>query len=217
MSTVPRESKLRQNRSKRIENSGKRYDLRDAFPWGYSRAFGDADIMPSTNIVASWWPAVLSPSRDLLFDAQLVEVTREKAVAWALSVYGHGAVACDADGDAACYQAIDRGWKIYAAERFYDGPLLFNATLVRTPGAASAALGFVAHSAFKRDDATAGTWALEDGGGATVAAGAFSFAAHWRASAVTAAVGNATAAALLRVRDEYGREATAVPASRAGG
>ena len=34
------------------------YELRSEFPYGYSPSFGDADLMPSGNLVASWWPNV---------------------------------------------------------------------------------------------------------------------------------------------------------------
>ena len=183
------------------------YELRAEFPYGYSPAFGDADLLPSTNLVASWWPNVLSPSRDLLFDAQLLEVDRSREVAWQLSVYGAASDACAVDGAAACRQDIDRGWKIYSVERFYDAPLVYNVSFVRDPGASSGTLEFLAHTAFKRGYKTHGRWALTGPQGA--AHGDFKFEAHWRAKHVTVNVTNATrlirdtATLAFTVLDEY--------------
>lgn len=188
------------------------YELRSEFPYGYSPSFGDADLMPSGNLVASWWPNVLSPSRELLFDAQLVEVTRDRDVAWQLSVYGAASETCAADGDLDCKQAIDRGWKVYSVERFYDAPLAYNATFVRTPGTSGGLLSFFAHSAFKRGYKTHGRWALNGPLGA--AHGTFKFEAHWRAFHVVANLTNhtrlakGTAPLVLTVTDEYHQSAT---------
>ena len=133
-------------------------------------------------------------------------------VAWQLSVYGAASIGCAADGDLDCKQAIDRGWKVYSVERFYDAPLVYNATFVRFPGKSGGLLSFFAHSAFKRGYKTHGRWALNGPLGA--AHGTFKFEAHWRAFHVVANLTNhtrlakGTAPLVLTVTDEYHQSAT---------
>ena len=86
---------------------------------------------------------------------------------------------------------MNSGWKIYSVERFYDGPVVYDASID------GETLSFTAHAPFKLSRTVSATWALSSG-----ASGSFSFPAYWRAKTVTAAV---TGGGTLTVTDEWGR------------
>ena len=76
------------------------------------------------------------------------------------------------------------GWFFYSIERFYDGPLVFNATCSAQDGA----LAFSTVNAFKQANVYGGTYTVTDASsGDEVASGELAFAAHWRATNVTVA------------------------------
>ena len=156
------------------------YPGADAYPSGYSEVFGDADRLPSGNVLGVWWPRHLSPSAGLSFDVQLAEVTPAKEVAWSLEFANTGfyAGACVDDPDPGCERIIRTGWKVYSAERFYDAPLVSAASLAKRDDG-GAALAFAAHAGCKHSAPTAATWTLADAAGATRARGRFDFAPHF--------------------------------------
>ena len=110
------------------------YEIPFPYPYGYSEVYGDADLLPSGNVLTNWWPQRLSPSRGVDADLYVWEVTRDRAVAWELAVFNSGATvggACDDDaeaspvgGDGPCDRQINLGWKAYSVERFYDAPVV---------------------------------------------------------------------------------------------
>jgi hypothetical protein len=112
-----------------------------------------------------------------MFDAQIQEVTPAQEVAWELSVYGGSD--CSDTASYSCIRSINQGWKIYSVERFYDSPVVYNATFF------NGTLEFLAHSSFKLSHRTTGRWDLlyED---RIVAAGEVVFDAYWKPSTVLA-------------------------------
>ena len=94
-------------------------------------AFGDADRLPSGNILGPAWPSTVDPgaATDAKFDAVLYEVhCPSGAAAWKLTVEswqtwfapdGYNHVGQNA-------RALPLGWAIYSAERLFDAPLLAN-------------------------------------------------------------------------------------------
>ena len=110
-----------------------------------------------------------------MFDAQVLEVTPDSEVAWQLSIYGGSD--CSDTAAVECIRSINQGWKIYSVERFYDSPVVYNATFY------NGSLAFVAHSSFKLSHVTTGAWHLkyED---AVVASGSLAFPAYWKPNPV---------------------------------
>ena len=153
------------------------YSPLNAYPQGYSETFGDNDRLPSKNHLTCWWPGLLDPDLDVMFDAQIQEVTPAQEVAWELSIYGGSD--CSDTASYSCIRSINQGWKIYSVERFYDSPVVYNATFF------NGTLEFLAHSSFKLSHRTTGRWDLlyED---RIVAAGEVVFDAYWKPSTVLA-------------------------------
>ena len=176
------------------------YVFFDAYPEGQSGEFGDADLLPSGNVLASWWPGKLKPAAGLDFDVQMIEVTEDKRRAWSMSFINAGPGLEGTDG-------LDRdtayGWKLYSAERFYDAPVV-DGDAARLSGGA---LAFTAHSAFKRQNTSPASWRLTDANGVEYGAGGFDFPAYWRGADVAAAVDvpDGVDDLALAVTDEFGR------------
>ena len=154
------------------------YEFPYAFPSSYAPVFGDADLLPSSNVLATFWPARLQPDSRLgnviKADAQIVEIGQDKATHWSLSFYNSGATVGGeclfAAGGVECERAINVGWKIYSAERFYDAPIVSH---VQRHGAN--ALTFTAHAALKAQKQTDGRWALSNKDGGVLSTGTLAF------------------------------------------
>ena len=183
------------------------YDLPFPFPHGYAEFFGDADKLPNGNCLASWWPAKLAPSLGLTADVSFVEIARGGEVAWRMDFSNTGATVggpCVDDGDVGCERSKNLGWKAYSVERFYDGPVVYDAGLV------DGALKFTAHAALKRQRPSPGTWTLLDADDAVLSTGAFDFAKHSLPTKVhldapAASARGAFDARRLAVEDEWGQ------------
>ena len=149
------------------------------FPAGYAEVFGDADLLPNGNVLATWWPRHLAPADGIAFDAQLVQITPDKDVAWSLDFSNTGRFvgACEHIEDDGCERLVRAGWKVYSAEHFYDGPRASRATLD------GSRLSFFAHAPFKRNAQAPGSWSLETAAGGVVASGELQFPAHFREAA----------------------------------
>ena len=162
-------------------------------------------------MLSSWWPAVRSPQRDLLFDTRLVEVTPAKDLAWSYTVFGAASLNCDADDYdenpttlANCAQGISEGWKVYAPEKFFDAPLLYGADVRHGH------LSFASHASFKTVDPMPAAWALLDGDGAALETGTFDWLPHWRKTETILEPDDLDAAVAVRVADPWG-QATTIP------
>ena len=180
------------------------------YPYGYSKIFGDADLLPSGNVLASWWAGALKPSIGATADVTFVEVTPAKEVAWSMAFANSGDTVggpCTIDADLGCERSQTRGWKAYSVERFYDGPLVYDAALK------DGALQFTAHAALKLQRASAGTWTLLDDDGAELSSGGFSFAKQHLATrarlGAPAASAHSLGATTVRVADEWGQSTDA--------
>jgi hypothetical protein len=180
----------------------------DSYPHGYSDVFGDADRLPSGNVLATWFTGALYPEKGLDFDAQIVQITPDHETAWSMAFkntqYVLGGAPCVAEGDAGCERSIKTGWKMYSAEMFYEGPRVKNAAV------ADATLMFSAAAAFKRKEASDATWTLA-ADEAVLATGAFSFPAYHRAVDAEFALPAAPPAGVpltLTVSDEFGSTTT---------
>ena len=177
------------------------------FPVGYAKIFGDADLLPGGDVLTSYWFGRLAPSLGATADATFAQITPEKAVAWQMEFFNSGDTVggkCDKDGDAGCERSQTRGWKAYSVERFYDGPVVYDAGLV------DGALKFTAHAALKRQRPSPGTWTLLDADDAVLSTGAFDFAKHSLPTKVhldapAASARGAFDARRLAVEDEWGQ------------
>lgn len=90
-----------------------------------SLIFGDADPLPTSNVIGSFWSATVEPTgRDIrkTFEACVTEVTSDGDIAWMLGIKGTG---ISTDDSYARYKGeAPVGWAIYSAERFYEKPLV---------------------------------------------------------------------------------------------
>jgi hypothetical protein len=184
------------------------YELPFPFPYGHSKVYGDADLLPSGNVLTNWWPKRLSPAIGVAADVYYQEITPDHKVAWEMAFYNTGATLegrCVREASPGCERDIFIGWKTYSVERFWDAPLVYDVAAVQ------GGLAFVAHSAIKLQHETPGRWDLLDDAGAVLATGAFDFAAHHLARrvrvAATPTAQQPLAAATLRVTDGWGQSA----------
>ena len=183
------------------------YELPFPFPYGYSEVYGDADLLPSGNVLTNWWPKRLSPAAGVAADVYYQEITPDHRVAWEMAVYNTGETLegrCVREASPGCERDIYIGWKTYSVERFWDAPVVYDVEPV------VGGLAFVAHSAIKLQHETPGRWDLLDDAGAVLATGAFDFAAHHLARRVRVAAtptAQPLAAATLRVTDGWGQSA----------
>uniref|UniRef100_A0A7S2HS18 Uncharacterized protein n=1 Tax=Octactis speculum TaxID=3111310 RepID=A0A7S2HS18_9STRA len=141
------------------------------FPWGYSPFYGDNDRLPTGNLLSSFWPIVKSGSKyqDVMYDCRASEIDRSSSKkAWDMKVYGKGE--CE---DHICDSL---GWRMYSVERFYETPLVHNATCDAT----NMIISFVAHNNFKQNNEALGSYNLTNAMGVPITSGAFNFSAHWR-------------------------------------
>ena len=179
------------------------YEIPFDYPYGYAEIFGDADLLPSGNVLTCYWPMRLAPSLGVLADATFLEVTPAGGIAWRADFYDTGATTagpCEDDSNPGCERNKHVGWKAYSLERFYAAPLVRDATID------GSAVEFTAHAALKRAHPGDGAWALLDGDGVAMKTGSFTFATQQMATrvAVRAPTSDA-AAAKLRVSDEWGQ------------
>ncbi|KAK7254566.1 voltage-gated potassium channel [Aureococcus anophagefferens] len=166
-----------------------------AYPGGYSPMFGDNDQLPTGNVLTAETGE---------HDAHVVELTRDKATAFQLSVMGYGS-------SHSGRRSSQVGWKMYSVERFYDAPLIYNASCV------GGDLSFVTHNSFKQNDEYSGTYVLRttqgvtpaDDGGVDVTSGVVTWLPHWLATTVTGTYDAAGYDELeLTVTNQYGDSAT---------
>ena len=118
---------------------------------------------------------------DNQFAAKIVEVVRETSeVAFEAKFYGKEMTESQCSGDV-CH--VKDGFFMYSVERFYDAPLVYDASYERKTGA----LSFKTANTYKQSSKYDGAWALYDAAGAKQSDGAFAFDAFWRATTVDAA------------------------------
>lgn len=174
------------------------------YPGGYSPMFGDNDQLPTGNVLTSWWPHVLTAETGE-HDAHVVEITRDKAKAFELSIMGYGATH-------SARRSSQVGWKMYSVERFYGSPLVYNASC------ADGELAFVTNNAFKQNDEYSGSFTLKttqassDGtteAGTVVSKGVVTWQPHWLATAVSGSYHAAEYDELeLTVTNQFGSSTT---------
>jgi len=88
-----------------------------------SHTFGDADKLPSGNIIGCAWPNVVRQNaEDLQYDAVIYEVTHKHQIAWELLVRSHASARGEDYGNVVA--EAPAGWAFYSVERFYARPLL---------------------------------------------------------------------------------------------
>lgn len=93
---------------------------------GETPIWGDADMLPTNNVVGPSWDQYVDPTAtDGIsgYHAHIWEVTAEKEVAWGLHVAGEciPAFSCDPSTQERYLRRTDeapRGWAIYSAERY---------------------------------------------------------------------------------------------------
>jgi len=100
-----------------------------AVDWAYStevqsHTFGDADILPSGNIIGCAWPNTIEQNGVSAYDAFIFEATQAKTRAWELLVRSEkSAMGME-------YNNVDEeapnGWAFYSVERFYETPIVAN-------------------------------------------------------------------------------------------
>jgi hypothetical protein len=147
----------------------------------HAQIFGDADPLPTGNVVGTFWPATVhTTSSDIResFEASAVEVTRNGSIAWMLGVKGTHEIGSDYaryDGEAPI------GWAFYSVERFYTSLLIKGATMDTSSGMVS----FSVYNTHRQQFDLSAT-AVITCGGATVTK-PIMIAAHWQETKVSQA------------------------------
>ena len=164
----------------------------------WRRYFGDADRLPTGNILGCYWPYKYSGREhyDVTYDARAAEVVRgvETEVAWKMDVFG--ATACTEE---TCERSSG-GWKLYSVERFYTAPLIYGAAC------AHGRVSFATVNNFKQNNVYPGSYRLEHASSrAVLERGTFEFKAHWRETTVEFTSEHTGALAIV-VKNAYGDE-----------
>merc|ERR1712216_465873 len=91
----------------------------------HSLIFGDCDILPSNNVVGTFWPSTVhtkSPDIRSSYEAVAVEVTRNGSMAWMMGIRGTDVIGEDEytryNGEAPV------GWAMYSIERVYTDMIM---------------------------------------------------------------------------------------------
>ena len=133
-------------------------------------------------------------------------------IAWQLSVYGRVSKACDAEGGDACGRSDWGGWRAYSAERFFNEPLVYDASCRVTPSN-DTVLRFGTVNSIKQQNVALGSWRAAEAGNADGRAwtGDFGWVPHWRTTEVEAVLGDHDLAGTpltVAVTNEWGAEKT---------
>ena len=174
----------------------------------YTPHFGDNDRLPTGNQLGIAWPKTFSV--DEQYDVRAIEVVRATGeTAWGVDVVGVKCSEADAGASGTCDRGVDGvGWTAYSIERFYDKPLVSNATCGRATGVVT----FDVVNNFKQNNPAPAAYAITDAGATAkpYAAGAFDFLVHWRQTPVAVDVGTrftSKASMEIHVTNEWGDEA----------
>lgn len=175
----------------------------EEYPWGLTPIYGDADRLPSGNVLGSFWPGSLSGKHheDILYEARLLEIVEgTQEVAWKVDIYGK--TGCSEDE---CKREYN-GWKTYSVERFYEAPLIHNVHCNEKK------IHFQTQNCFKQNNVYDGTYELEDKeSGEILTNGTVSWKAHWRSTEVHVDIADLNITGndvLIRVTNEWGDTAT---------
>ena len=177
-----------------------------------SAIFGDADRLPTGNVLATEWPRVYPSDVAAQYDARVFEVTPESDVAFEVKVVGK---ACedDACADRSTDGQAPSGWAMYSAERVYFKPLVYDVSCSPSSGARPARLAFTTNAAIKLSRTTSGSFAVRAASSAgDIAQGAVVWRPHWLPTTVNVTLALESAREVtLTVTDEWDltREVTA--------
>ncbi|KAH8098550.1 voltage-gated potassium channel [Aureococcus anophagefferens] len=159
----------------------------------YTPHFGDADRLPTGNMLGVHWPDELTDATD--YAVRAVEVVRDDGdLAWEMKVKGAKCEAKKCSRD-------NKGWTSYSIERFYANPILSNVAC------ADAVVTFDVVNNFKQMNVYDGTYMIK-----TISKddtvdktdGTLSFLAHWRTTPVSVDVPSAAAKATVIVTNQWG-------------
>jgi len=183
------------------------YEAKVTWEWStgvHAQIFGDADPLPTGNVVGTFWPATVhttSPDIRESYEASAVEVTRNGSIAWMLGVKGTHAMEPDYDrfdGEAPI------GWAFYSVERFYTSLLLKNARTDTSSGVVS----FSVYNTHRQQFDLAATVVISCGDFST--SDDITILAHWQETAYeTTLKRSITQACDVTVTTEAGDSATA--------
>ena len=136
----------------------------------HAYAYGDADRLPTGNVVTCDWPFTQDAATPYSWRALEVERASYEP-AWELVV---------ADDASLWRNRSTGGWYGYSVERWYTAPLVWDARCAGGEDGGATRLSWRAASQFKEHFTAPGRYVARDGAtGEVVAAAGFSFAAHW--------------------------------------
>jgi len=174
-----------------------------SWPHGYCPEFGDADRLPTGNILTNFWPYVQSGRdyKDITYDVRASEIDRTtKELAWDMKVYGNNE--CTEEN---CIE--QDGWRMYSVERFYENPLVHHVVC----DVDAEMIYFTVHNNFKQNNEYIGTYKLTETNeyqSPHHTMGHFNFSAHWRPTYVSVPIsGNAAKTDMkLVVTNQWGQK-----------
>lgn len=163
----------------------------------YTKVWGDNDLLPSGNMLATWWQSETFSAAET-YDAAIAEiVTADSSTALEVKFYSDRSCATDD-----C--SIDaESWGAYSVERFYSEPLAYSVSCV-----AGASLAFSTQDTHKAPCTTDGIYRIYDDDDTLLYRGTFDFEAHWRATAVAVDSTDVPGSGYLVVENQYGTTTT---------
>lgn len=169
----------------RIDEKKKVAKIKWTYPVGaYTPIFGDADLMPTGNILGTMWVGSYNCTNwtsmvgcnNYPYDAQVTEVVKATSeVAWSVRIVGNESI----KNHNAWF-----GWSIYSSERMYEKPLVYQTVCKKTEE--GSVIHFRTQDMIRSNNAAPGQWVLKDTDSKeVVSSGNFSFVPFWRPTEVT--------------------------------
>ena len=195
--------------SVRIDNSSKvanitwEYRIPYEYPYGYSPIFGEADRLPTGNVLSQFWPS--SQAAGIIeFDQRIFEVVpATNDLAWSIDIFSHPHDASFTDGRNKSTGGFGntQGWLSYSSERFYDAPLVWKVLHFKD------FISFATVNSLKQNHIRTGKYRLLDASNNTIVRGTFKFVPHWRMSSVRISLehGGSDTPAAVEVSNEWGQ------------
>lgn len=193
--------------SVRVDNTSKvanitwEFVIPYAYPYGYSPIFGEADRLPTGNVLSQFWPSTQEEGT-MEFDLRIFEVaTATNDFAWAVDVYSHPNATFSGGRKASSGGYGDTpGWLSYSSERFYDSPLVWKVSW------SDDVISFKTVNSLKQSHQSRGHYRIVDASESTIVSGSFLFVPHWKTTEVAIGLTSGpSASARVEVWNEWGQ------------
>lgn len=152
------------------------------YPYGYTPIYGDADRLPTGNVLSSFWPGTQKQED---YDLKVFEVEPVSGdIAWSMEIYrkAYRENRKNAQGE----WGSTTGWLSYSSERFYQAPLIWDLVCNKTTDTKDGFVNvsFYTVNSIKQNNFAQGFYKLVDLGDKVLVANSISFEPHWMATQI---------------------------------